>query len=279
MRKWNEHGRQKSERSAAENENLPFFLWGVSVRFRTSNIDVEVKLKKARNALLIPKPPIKLKVSGVPVEEVRVVTDRKFVWNGKALATETKFIDPDTKKEVQSSEVLEVLDHYSYKFLDAKGNEVDREKIEYFAVQPDGSEVQVKPFERTDIFDIPEENWVPYTSIEKFRIINVYELYGEKDDIIHQLYEEAERRLKADQVGITTYSFGNGFVQYYAFLVPILCDGKFVWLVKLSDTIDEYAHLTDIPSKVKIPMREVPTLKTLPPVQALIVPTKKKKKE
>jgi len=189
------------------------------VRFKTSNIDVEVQLKKAKNALLIPKPPIKLKVSGVPVEEVRVVTSKKFMWQGKAIATETKFIDPQTQKEVQSSEVLEVLDHYSYKFLDAKGNEVDREKIEYFAVQPDGKEVQVKPFERTGIFDIPEENWVLYTSIEKFRIINVYELYSDKDDVIRKLYAEAERRLKADQVGITTYSFGNGFVQYYAFLV------------------------------------------------------------
>jgi len=247
------------------------------MRFKTSNIDVEVKLKKARNALLIPKPPIKLKVSGVPVEEVRIVMDKKFVWMGKTLAAEIKFIDPETQKAVPSSEVLEVMQHFSYKFLDAKGNEVSRENIEYFAVQPDGSEVQVKPFERTEIFDIPEENWVPYTSIEKFRIINVYELYGEKDDVIQRLYEEAERRLKADQVGITTYSFGNGFVQYYAFLVPILCDGKFVWLVKLSDTIDEYEHLRDIPSKVKIPVREVPTLKTLPPVQALIVPTKKKK--
>jgi hypothetical protein len=80
-------------------------------------------------------------------------------------------------------------------------------------------------------------------------------------------------------VGITTYSFGNGFVQYYAFLVPMLSDGKFVWLVKLSDTVDEYQQMKDIPSKVKIPVREIPTLKTLPPVQALIVPTKKKKKE
>jgi len=240
---------------------------------------VEVKLKKAKNALLIPKPPIKLKVSGVSVEEVRIVTDKKFVWKGKTLATETKFIDPESQKEVPSSEVLEVLNHYSYRFLDVNGNEVDKEKIDYFTVQPDGKEVQVKPFERTDMFDIPEENWVPYTSIEKFRIVNVYELYSDKEVVTQQLYEEAERRLKADQVGITTYSFGNGFVQYYAFLVPMLSDGKFVWLVKLSDTIDEYEHLRDIPSKVKIPVREVPTLKTLPPVQALIIPTKKKKKE
>jgi hypothetical protein len=240
---------------------------------------VEVKLKKARNALLIPKPPIKLKVSGIPVEEVRIVTDKKFMWKGKALATETKFIDPETQKEVPSSEILEVLDHFSYKFLDANGNEVNRENIEYFSVQPDGKEVQVKPFERTDVFDIPEENWVPFTTIERFRIVNVYELFSDKEAVIQQLYEEAERRLKADQVGITTYSFGNGFVQYYAFLVPMLSDGKFVWLVKLSDTIDEYEHLRDIPSKVKIPVREIPTLKTLPPLQALIVPTKKKKKE
>jgi hypothetical protein len=37
-------------------------------------------------------------------------------------------------------------------------------------------------------------------------------LYSTKEEVIRKLYEEAERRLKNDQVGVATFSFG-GFEQ------------------------------------------------------------------
>jgi len=47
-------------------------------------------------------------------------------------------------------------------------------------------------------------------------------------------------------------------------------------LMKLSDTKLAYNHLQDPPVAMKAPIREAPTLKTLPPVQALVVASKKK---
>jgi len=246
-----------------------------------------VKNKKAGNELLVPKPKIIMRTEdGKLVEEVRVVTDNRFQWNGKNLASEIRLIDPDTGKQVPSSEVLEILQHYGYKYLDEDGNEIKKVKDEkgrlvlpvlYYAVQDDGSEEECSPFPRTDVIDLRNEDyWVPSTSIDGFEFDSIYEIFSDSPIVAKQLFEEAEKRLKADQIGITTFSWG-GFIQYYAFLCPLLKDGKFVWLMKLSGTKLLYNHLQEPPEKIKVPIREAPTLKTLPPVQALVAVAKKKK--
>ena len=249
------------------------------MRLITPEIEVEVSAKKAGNELVVPKPLIALKANDKPIQEVRVIAEKRFLWRGKGvqLASLIKLVNPEDEKEVSSSEVLEILDRYSYKFIDALGNEVDKKDIRYFAVQPDGSETEVRPYERTTEIRIPKENWIPSTTIDEFEISNVYEVYSTKEEVVKKLSEEAEKRLKQDQIGITTFSFG-GFQSYYAFLVPYLKNGKFGWLLKLSDRKTQCNYSMDIPAKVKIPIREVPTLQTLPPIQALIVTTRKKKK-
>lgn len=257
------------------------------MRLKTSNIDVEVKYKKAGNELLVPKPKIITRsLEGKLVEQVRVVADNRFQWKGKNLASEIRLIDPDTEKQVPSSEVLEILEHYKYKYLDEEGNEIKKVKdewghevlpVQFFAVEEDGTEKEVSPFPRTDVIEVPEENWVPSTSTNGFMFESVYEVFADSPIVAQKLFEEAEKRLKADQVGITNFSWG-GFIQYYAFLCPLFKDGKYVWLMKLTSTKLAYNHLQDPPVKVKVPIREAPKLETLPPVQALVVAAKRKKK-
>jgi len=246
-------------------------------RFITPNVDVEVKYKKAPNKLLSPPPIIRMRTEdGSTVEQVRVVADRKFIRNGKPVATDIRFIDPETQQPVPSSEVIETLEHYQYKNFDEHGAEVKSEDILYFAEQPDGSEQQVRPYTRSNVLEIPEENWVPSTVIDDFLIDSVYEIFSDDKAVIQQLYEEAERRLKKDQIGIVTWSWG-GFKSLYAFVVPVVREGQFVWLVKFTENQPELQHLQDIPAKQKIPIREVPTLKLLPPIESLIIVSKKQK--
>ena len=246
-------------------------------KFVTPNIEVEVKYKKTRNKLLAPSPRIQMRTeNGLLVKERRVVKDRRFMWKGKELASETKFVDPDTGEQVPTSEVTEILEHFGYTRFDAEGKEVDKEDIRYFVVKEDGTETAVKPFDRFDALNIPEENWVPSTTIDRFLIKSVYEIFSDKKDVIRELFEEAEKRLKNDQIGIAPWSWGK-FKQCYAFAVPYLVGGQFGWLVKFTEEEPELQHQQDIPTKVKIPIREVPTLKSLPPVQALVVVAKSRK--
>jgi hypothetical protein len=244
-------------------------------------MDVEVKMKNVDNELVVPRPDIKMRLGDEPLEKVRIIADRKHLWkgHGKELAAETKFIDQETQQEVPGSEVLEVLDHYSYEVLSSKWEIVDEKAegdfIEYYFAGEKGEAQFVRPFKRTEVLEIPDENWAPSTSMDDFLITSEYEVFSEKKADVIKLWEEAEKRLKEDTIGITTFSHGRGFLQYYAFLVPIVQSGKFVWLLKLTDTKVRLSHLQEIPSKVKIPIREAPTLETLPPIQMIITQKRK----
>jgi len=252
-------------------------------------LDTEVKYKKAPNALEVPKPKIIMRtLDGVPVEEVRVVADNRFEWKGKQLEVELKLLDPDTHEEVPETEALEILRHYKYKHIDRNGNVIEKIKnewgkeflpVEHFELKEDGTEEQVSPFPRTNVIEVPEENWIPSPTIDEFLIETIYEIFADNPVSAKKLFDEAEKRHRQDQIGLTKTNFSwGGFLQYYAFLCPHFRDGKFEWLMKLSSTKIGYDHLQDPPEKITVPIREAPTLKTLPPVMALVVAAKKKKK-
>jgi len=252
-------------------------------RLKTSSIDVEVSYKKCPNKLResLREPNIKLRTeTGELITPLRVVATSKYQWQNKELKAEIKLVDPETNKEIPLAEALEVLGHYKEKLVTESGRIVDpdNEEIYHYQVLEDDSESPVKPFKPFNLFDIPEENWVPSVIIESFDILSTYELFSERPIIQRQLFEEAEKRLKQDKIGICAWSFGK-FKQCYAFVCPTVREGKFVWVVKFADYQPELVHLMDIPAKVTIPFKEAPTLKTLPPVQALVIEVQQAKKK
>ncbi|MEA2090406.1 MAG: hypothetical protein U9O89_06605 [Thermoproteota archaeon] len=171
---------------------------------------------------------------------------------------------------------MQILEHYRKTLLNSDGDEVEKDDVYDYALQPDGSEKPVRPFDMTKVIYIPDENWVSTTTMDDFLITNVYEIYAKDKKGQRQLFEEAEKRLKDDKVGLTNWSFGRGYLQYYAFLEPVISQGKFVWLMKLTDTKVEYKHMQEVPAEVKVPVKERPTLETLPPVQALVAAAKQR---
>lgn len=248
------------------------------MRFKTATFEVDVKMKPSGNELLIKEPVIRMRtVDGKLVEKVRVVAKSRFQRQGKNLATDLKLIDPATQQEVPLSEALEILDNFKYKYLAEDGAEIEEEGILYYSVQEDGSEEECSPFEPTRLFDVSkEEDWVPSTTIESFLITEVYEIFAEDKKEALALFEEAEKRWKADQMCIISFSHGRGFKAYYAFICPLFQDGKFVWLLKKTDKKLAYNYMIEPPVAIKVPIREAPTLKVLPPIQAVVAVTKKK---
>jgi hypothetical protein len=247
---------------------------------KIGNIDVRVSKQKVGNALLIKDPEIVMQVDGRPVRSARVVSQCHWehVGTGKTLTAETILKDAEGKS-VQISEAACVLEHYKSLDLNEKAEPVDKKRVRYYVLNPDGSiGEEVMPFPPTDRVEINQENWIPSTVIEEFLIKEEYELPAADPHNDAKLFKEAEDAVKRDEIAITTFSNG-GFNQYYAFLVPFFKDGQFVWLLKITDKKVEHRCLRDIPG-VTVPIREVKTLEKLPPVQQLItVPTKKKTKQ
>ena len=159
---------------------------------------------------------------------------------------------------------------FHYKFYTESGEEVPKKDICYFEVNEDGTEVRVRPFKRTNEITVVQE--APATSMKDFIEESIYELFHVEDVEIDRLYEEAERYFNEDLVGIALFSWGNGFIQYYAIVYPVLRKvfekDKFVWVMKLSKANVEYQHLMDVPAqRVAEPP---PTITQLPPLQSLI---------
>lgn len=262
-----------------------------TIWLKIGNADVRVLKQKVGNALLIKDPELVTQADGKPVNDVRVVSQCQWIRHGtgELLTVETTL--KDAKGEpVPISEGMCILQHHKGLVLDEKANEIDKKKIQYFLLNPDGSTgEQVAPYPPTERIEVKEDAsevkeqgdayWIPSTVMESFLIQEEYELPAAdpRNDI--KLWKEAEDTAKRDEIAITTYSNG-GFTQYYAFLVPYLIEGKFEWKLRISNKKVEHRCLRDIPAPTKIPIREVRTLETLPPIQALLtIPTAKKKKQ
>lgn len=247
-------------------------------------METTVKYKKAPNALQIPEAHIELRSwDGVPIERVRVVADEKFLFKGKELKAELRLFDPDTNQQIPVSEATKVAPKIRYRYVDKNGkvlektlNEESKEvwPIFYVEIKEDGTAQRVSKFKRTQLIHVPDGYWVPSTTIEGWVIDSVYEIFGDNPISAKKLFLEAEKRLKADQIGMTTFSMGGGFNQQYAFMCPHFQDGKFVWLMKLTNTKLAFDYLQDPPVDVEVPIVEAPTVKTLPPLQALVLAAK-----
>ena len=238
---------------------------------------------------MIKTPHLRKQASDEPVRDERIVSGIHWeqVGTGETLTVETTL--KNSKGEaIPLAQAQCILEHYNSLVLSMKGEQVDKKKVQYFIVNPDGSTGdQVAPYpptERIRVVDSPSEvseqgdgYWVSSTVLGEFLIHEEYELPAADPRNDAKLFKEAEDAAKRDEIVVTTFSNG-GFTQYYGFLVPLFKDGKFVWVLKISDKKVEYRCLRDIPAPSPIPFREVKTLETLPPIQALLtVPTAKKK--
>lgn len=264
--------------------------WGVkSLLLKTSTIAVEIKKKPIANEILASEPDLATMANGKRVENIRVVTEKKFLWVGKGKELQATVIltDPDTKKPVSASEAVEVVEHYKSMWIDPAFAEVKSDDVHFFvvaddgtiALNEDGSQKEVAPFDPSDTIEVLDENWIPAPNLEEWKVSYVYELYASTKAGTQKLFEEWERHEKRDEIGITTFSNGRGFKQYYGFVVPFLREGKWVWLLCLSDTKKKYEHTEDVPTTAKVPFKPVPTLSKLPPIQELlIVPQARKHK-
>ena len=260
-----------------------------TIWLKIGNADVRVYKQKVGNALMIKEPQLRKQVDDEPVRDERTVSEARWeqVGTGETLTTETTL--KNSKGEViPLAQAQCILEHYNSLVLSMKGEQVDKKKVQYFIVNPDGSTGdQVAPYpptERIRVVDSPSEvaeqgdgYWVSSTVLGEFLIHDEYELPAADPRNDAKLFKEAEDAAKRDEIVVTTFSNG-GFTQYYGFLVPLFKDGKFVWVLKISDKKVEYRCLRDIPAPSPIPFHEVKTLETLPPIQALLtVPTAKKK--
>ncbi|MBU1082782.1 MAG: hypothetical protein KKB59_20095 [Spirochaetes bacterium] len=172
-----------------------------------------------------------------------------------------------TKQDGEKVAADKVQRHYAYFTPEGKMLSDDEEKkLEFWLVKEDGSSEQVRPFERTASIEV--QKTVSLASIDTMLEESTYELYHDDEAVQRLLYEEAEYFLQNDWAGIALFTWGRGFKQFYAIVRPLVIEGKFVWVMTLSQTAKKYLHLMPVPGE-KVPAKELPTLE-LPQLEAII---------
>ena len=197
-----------------------------------------MKYKKISVKQLVQRPYIVMRHEGM------LVTKKRFTNDGKLLDTGEK--DSSGKK----------LSGFHWSHVREDGKIVDKKDVYFFNVKDEGEE-EVSQFKRTAEIKVIKE--VPLANVDNYLITSHYELFHVEESSISALYEEAERYFKEDLAGICLFSWGNGFIQYYGILAPIMKDGQFVWILRLTETEIIYSHLMDVPTQ-KTPIEQPPTL-------------------
>lgn len=253
---------------------------------RIGRADARVYKKLTSNSLLVKRPELIEYADGAPVQTERIVAKSSWreIGTGETLRVET--VLKNSKGEVvPTSKAKNILEKYENNVLNQKSEDVDKKRIEEYILNSDGSlgdkVMPYPPTERFEVKDSPGEvretgdaYWVPATLMDKFLIHEEYELAAADPRRDLELFKEAEDALKRDEVAISTFSNGS-YKLYYAFLVPYVENGKFVWLLKISDKQVVYNLLRDIPGPAAA-IKQARTLETLPPLQAMLtIPTRK----
>ena len=195
-----------------------------TIWLKIGNADVRVYKQKVGNALMIKEPQLRKQVDGESVRDERIVSGCRWeqIGTGDVLTTET--ILKNSKGEViPVAQGQCILEHYKSYVLNIKGEQVDKKKVQYFIVNPDGSTGdQVAPYpptERIRVVDSPSEvseqgdgYWVSSTVLGEFLIHEEYELPAADPRNDMKLFKEAEEAAKRDEIVVTTFSNG-GFTQ------------------------------------------------------------------
>lgn len=221
------------------------------MRFVTPKINEEISYKKVSALNLVAEPKtVKKDMAGNPVTSRRFALVEDGVdHNGKPRFSPLGYFDKFENRELVKDQLMDGDPHY-------------------FQIMEDGKEQEVMPFKRTQNLKVLME--VSATALNDYLIESVYELYNNKSpETISALYVEAERYIKDDLMGVAQFSWGNGFVQYYALIYPVVKDNTFVWVMVLTKTKIIFQQMMDIPVALKT-KEALPTVVALPPIEEFV---------
>lgn len=140
-----------------------------------------------------------------------------------------------------SGETLE--EGYGYRWVNEEGDEVPKEDLQLYAVEDD----EEQPFskheptlgsERT----VSAETWIPVASIDEYLIDKVYELWGEDDEDVAQLYDLAEHIRDFDEAPVIPFVLQPSVYKSWGIITPFFFEDSFSLIVRVTDQKIESEH-------------------------------------
>lgn len=148
--------------------------------------------------------------------------------------------------------------------------EVPRANVVELLVNEDGTEEDFQKFSLTKILE--NADIIPREQVADYIPTSVYEIFSETN--VEGLYKIAEYLAKRKEAFLNQFSHGGKKV-YTAIIYPVFSDGKFVFVMELSETLRKYEHEMQIPTKEGEKVEQA----TQPKKQPLVPLLKKQQKE
>lgn len=155
---------------------------------------------------------------------------------------------------------------YGYRWINEDGDEVPSEDIQLYAIEDD----EEKPFskheptlgaERT----VSAEHWIPVASIDEYLVEKIYEIWGEDDQDVVQLYELAEHIRDFDEAPVIPFVLQPTIYKSWGIITPFFFSDSFSVIIRVTDQKIEPEHQMPMLSEediaeAKEDSEEAPTL-------------------
>lgn len=145
----------------------------------------------------------------------------------------------------ESGEPLE--EGYGYRWINEEGEEVPSEDIQLFVVAGDEEQRFSKHEptlggERT----LTAETWIPVGTIDGYLIDKVYELWGEDDEDVGQLYELAEHIRDFDEAPVVPFVLQPAHYRSWGIITPFFFEDSFSLIIRVTEQKIEPEHTMPI---------------------------------
>ncbi len=140
-----------------------------------------------------------------------------------------------------SGEPLE--EGYGYRWVNEDGEEVPKEDIQLFAIE-DGEEQPFSLHEPTLGSDrtLSAETWIPVATIDEYLVDKIYELWGDDEEDIAQLYELAEHIREFDEAPVVPFVMQPAQYKSWGIITPFFFEDTFSLIIRVTDQKIEPEH-------------------------------------
>lgn len=136
-----------------------------------------------------------------------------------------------------------LADGYGYRWVNEDGEEVPKEDIQLYAVEDD----EERPFSKHESTlgaerTVSAETWIPVAEIDEYLIEKIYELWGETNEDVVQLYELAEHIRDFDEAPVIPFVLQASKYKSWGIITPFFFEDSFSLIIRVTDQKIEPEH-------------------------------------
>lgn len=136
-----------------------------------------------------------------------------------------------------------LVEGYGYRWVNEDGEEVPEEDLQLVAIEDD----EETPFTKHDPTigsdrTVTAETWIPVGTIDGYLVDRVYEIWGEDDEDIAQLYDLAVHIRDFDEVPVVPWVLQASVYKSWGIITPFFYDEAFALIARITDRKIEPEH-------------------------------------